>query len=292
MSSISANAVQNDPRRGLVSTWIGLVADLGGIAMLAAKSSLAVFRGRSGGAPLHAAAAGQATWMLAMGLPLVGLVHVSFGSFLAMQAYFGATFTEGAGAVVGLGLIRNVAPLLTGFVLAGLIAAKVTSDLRGGIRPGLDDPRSLPDRDVAQGLRIDERPRPTPGRVALARILGAAIAGPVLTTWGAAVGTTMGLLVTRSMLGQSPAIFVGKMLEMLQPIDVVGIGVKGSAFAAMAALIATFEGLRPEQDGGPDAYRAVFRSVFMILFLNFTWFNLVYLAGDPFGPNVVAAPAG
>ena len=32
-----------------------------------------------------------------MGLPMVGLVHVGLGSFLAMQAYFGATFMDGIG---------------------------------------------------------------------------------------------------------------------------------------------------------------------------------------------------
>jgi hypothetical protein len=174
----------------------------------------------------------------------------------------------------------------------GLIAAKIPADLRGGIRPGLDDRWSLPDRDVAQGVRADERPRPEVGRVALARVLGAAVAGPVLTTLGATVGTTMGLLVSRSMLGQSPAIFLGKIAEMLQPIDVAGLVVKGAAFAGMAALIATFEGLRPERDGGPDHFRAAFRSTFMILLLNFVWFNLVYLAADPFGPSVIATPNG
>jgi ABC-type transporter Mla maintaining outer membrane lipid asymmetry permease subunit MlaE len=142
------------------------------------------------------------------------------------------------------------------------------------------------------GIRHDDRPVPSSGRVALARILGAAVAGPVLTTFGAAIGTTMGLIVSRSMLGQSPAIFLGKIAEMLAPADVAGVIVKGVGFAGMAALIATYEGLRPERDGGPDAYRAVLRAMFMILFLNFTWFNLVYLAGDPFGPVVVAAPSG
>ncbi len=288
--SITATIERPHPRRGILP--LGLVRDLGGIAILATKALGSILRRSAQSTPFLPAMTAQMTWMLAMGIPLVGLVHVSFGSFLAMQAYFGATFTEGAGAVVGVGLIRNVAPLLSGFILAGLIAAKVTSDLRGGIRPGLDDPRSVPDRDVAQGIRQDDRPRPELGRVALARILAAAISGPVLTAWGAAVGTTMGLLVTRSMLGQSPAIFLGKIAEMLQPVDVAGMVVKGAGFAAMAALISTFEGLRSENDGGPDAYKAVFRSIFMILFLNFTWFNLVYLAGDPFGPDVVAAPAG
>lgn len=275
---------------GLPGRFLGLLADLGGMATLAARAAMAPARARRGAAPLLSASLGQASWMIAMALPLVALVHVSFGSFLTMQAYFGATFTEATGIVVGLGLVRNVAPLLSGFIMAGLIAAKVTSDLRGGPRPGLDDPRSLPDRDVERGVREDERPSPSPGRIALARVLGAAMAGPAMALWGVTVGTLMGVIVSRSMLGQSPWMFLGKAVEMLQPVDVLGLLIKGMAFSGAAALISTFEGLRPERIGGPDAYRAAVRSVVMILVLNFTWFNLVYLAADPFGPGVALLP--
>ena len=34
----------------------------------------------------------QLFWMLMMGVPLVGLVHVAMGSFLSLQAYYGSTF--------------------------------------------------------------------------------------------------------------------------------------------------------------------------------------------------------
>lgn len=88
---------------------LGLLADLGGIAGLALKAAGSIFR-RGGGPPLLGAVAGHASWMIGMGLPLVALVHLSMGSFLAMQAFFGATFTEAAGPVVGLGLLRNLAP--------------------------------------------------------------------------------------------------------------------------------------------------------------------------------------
>jgi len=286
---MSVAATREPPNFGRAPWPWATLADLGGIAILAAGALTAPIRPRRESPALLRASIHHAGWMLGMGLPLVGLVHLSFGSFLAMQAYFGATFTEGTGIVVGLGLIRNVAPLLSGFVLCGLIAATICSDLRGGPRPGLDDPRSLPDRDVVRGDRLDERPTPTRGRIALARLLGAVIAGPVLSFWGAVVGVLIGLLVAQSMLGQSPAIFVGKAAELLQPVDVLGLMIKGALFPAFATLIATFEGLRPDREGGPSAYRAVLRSVMAIMFLNFTWFNLVYLAASPFGPNVVAA---
>ncbi len=68
--------------------------------------------------------------MLRLGIPLVAVVHVGIGSFLAMQSYFGGTFVEGTGAVVGVGLIRNVAPLMACLTLTGLLAARITSELR------------------------------------------------------------------------------------------------------------------------------------------------------------------
>ena len=50
----------------------------------------------------------QLFWMLVMGIPLVGLVHIAVGSFLSLQAYYGSTFVDGTGAVVGVGLLRNL----------------------------------------------------------------------------------------------------------------------------------------------------------------------------------------
>ena len=68
--------------------------------------------------------------MLALGLPLVGLVHVAMGSFLSMQAYYGSTFIDGTGAVVGVGLLRNLGGLMTGMILAAILAARMIPELR------------------------------------------------------------------------------------------------------------------------------------------------------------------
>ena len=54
-----------------------------------------------------------------MGFPLVGLVHIAMGSFLSLQAYYGSTFVDGTGAVVGVGLLRNLGGIMTGHDLLG-----------------------------------------------------------------------------------------------------------------------------------------------------------------------------
>src|SRR3954466_11096657 len=117
---------------------IGGVAYLGGLAILAVAAARAASRPPRACPRLGPAVLRQGGWLLDMGLPLVGLVHVGLGSFLAMQAYFGATFVDAAGPVVGVGLFRNVAPLITGLILAGLLAARLTPELRSRSHVGLD----------------------------------------------------------------------------------------------------------------------------------------------------------
>src|SRR4051794_1224704 len=135
---------------------IGGGSYLGGLAILAVAAAGAARRPPRDSPRLGPAGARQGGWLLGMGLPLVGLMHVGLGSFLAMQAYFGATFVVGAGPVVGVGLFRNVAPLVTGLILAGLLAARLTPELRTRSHVGLDgDPRWIPDRAVALGQRPD-----------------------------------------------------------------------------------------------------------------------------------------
>src|SRR5262249_56468659 len=78
----------------------------------------------------------QLAWMLALGFPLVGLVHIALGSFLALQSYYGSTFVDGTGAVVGVGLLRNLGGLMTGMTLAGLLHGRLIPGLRRRARAG------------------------------------------------------------------------------------------------------------------------------------------------------------
>ncbi len=135
---------------------------LGALGTLVGSAIRSLFR-PSGECPAFVpATTRQVATLLAMGLPLVGLVHVGLGSFLSMQAYFGGTFVDGTGAVVGVGLIRNAAPLMAGLTLAVLIAARTVWELRGRPRPGLDaEPGWVADRDPAPGRPAVADPCPS-----------------------------------------------------------------------------------------------------------------------------------
>ena len=160
---------------------------------------------------------------MAMGLPMVGLVHVGMGSFLSMQAYFGATFMDGIGPVTGVGLIRNLAPLMTGFILAGVVSSRYVAEL-GGATPGIE----------AEAASL-----------VASRLLAATVAGPVLAVWGSLVGIAIGWAVANQMMGLTLPAFFDMFLEMLWVRDIVGLVVKGAAFGFLAALLACHEGLPP-----------------------------------------------
>jgi phospholipid/cholesterol/gamma-HCH transport system permease protein len=285
-----------NPLDGIGRAALNGIAYLGGLATLSVAAARSIVFPRRGSPAFGPAVFRQLSWMLGMGLPLVGLVHVGEGSFLSTQAYFGGTFVDGTGAVVGVGLIRNVAPMMTGLTLVALISARTTSELRGRSRVGLDaEPGWVPDRTTTAEPG-DPRMDPLPARLAAVRIVAAMITGPVLVIWGILVGTLVGWQVGQGMLGVSTHAFFSMFREMLWLRDVVGVVVKGSVFALFAAIFACHEGLRGVKAPDPEsvpvaACRAACLATLAILVLNSSWFLLVYHAGPAFGPTLLAPPA-
>ena len=287
MSMDSASAIGLDSPLG----WLGRkalegVAYLGGVALLAVAAVRSLFRPPNPCPALGPSLSWQLSRMLGMGFPLVALVHVTMGSFLSMQSYFGGTFVDGAGAVVGVGLIRNLAPLMTGITLAGLLGARLTPELRAR--------RLSADQNEESGTVF----APDAGRLTAVRVLAALVASPILALWGAAVGMVVGWAIGLALLGVSTHSFLHMFTDMLWMRDVVGLGVKGVAFGACASLFACFEGLRRTRESSADpesvpaaAFRAVCLALVVILFINSAWFMLVYHAGPAFGPTLLTPPA-
>jgi phospholipid/cholesterol/gamma-HCH transport system permease protein len=273
-----------------------MVADLGRMATLLGLAARSLVRPAAGAPPFRPALVRQLAAFLVLGAPLVALVHVGMGSFLSLQAYYGGTFVDGTGAVVGVGLFRNVAPMLAGLTMAGLIGVRTTAELLGRSRVGLDDdPLWVADRDARPDRPSRARATNEPGRLAAVRIAAAMIAGPIMALWGAIVGTVVGWQVAQTVLGVSTHGFFSMFWEMIWLRDIVGLALKGWIYGLLAALFACHEGLRgpavPEDD--PDRVAsAVFRAVcwasLAILLVNSGWFLLFYHAGPAFGPTLMA----
>jgi phospholipid/cholesterol/gamma-HCH transport system permease protein len=275
---------------------LSVLAYLGAWVLLGLDAVRAVFQPKAGSPGLVGAVIRQFDTLLIMGVPLVGLAHVGLGSFLAMQAYYGATFVEAVGPVVGTGLLRNLAPLIAGLTLAGIVSCRFATELRGS-HDGLDrDPHRAPDRDASRTVdgAASSQSSPDPARLVAVRVLASMLVGPPLALWGAFVGIGVGAIVAQAKLGVPFAIFYSKFVEMVWPRDMLGLVLKGAGFAVIAALFACHEGLRrrPNETGAWSSapFRAACFSVLLILVLNNTWFTLAYLAGPAFGPTVLAPP--
>ena len=282
---------------------------LGGLFVLGASAWSSLLRPRTG---LHRTQAEQATmrelwWMLSAGFPIVGLIHVGIGSFLSMQAYFGSTFVDGTGAVVGVGLVRNLASLLTGLTLAGMLSVRIVG------APGRTSGRSPSGSDLSPPRAGRGSPVASPpfasgtvsGGEAAAQLLAAAIACPLLSLWGAAVGTIVGWQTSGTLMGLSSELFFLMLLRMLWFRDVLGILVKGVIFGTTIATVCCHERSRrfaavesaakcptAEDPPSPDGpiRRAACVSMTFVLLTNMTWFLLVYHAVPIYGPSLLAPP--
>ncbi len=134
--------------------WVGTsaIAGLGyagGVTLLLLRVAGSLFwpwpaRGEETGPGFIKSLMHQLFWMLYMGIPLVGLVHIAIGSFLSLQAYYGSTFVDGTGAVVGVGLLRNLGGIMSGMIFSGILAARMIPELRM-----LSHERSLEQQDAA-----------------------------------------------------------------------------------------------------------------------------------------------
>ena len=263
---------------------LGITGYCGGVGLAGLSAARAVLRPARTATPIRPAVANQLEGLLGMAAAPVALVHMALGSTLAMQAYYGGTFAEGTGAVVGVGLVRSIGSVITGMTLAGLLAARIVPEFRGRCDVDASDPRGG-----------------EAGRLVAARVIAATVAGPILTLWGALIGTMIGWSVARSYIGVTSPEFFGMFSAMLWARDVVGLFLNSSAYACVSALICCHEGLRPRATGVEDsglalarlrsaACRAASLSALAILVLNSAWFLLAYHAGPAFGPTVLAAP--
>jgi len=298
---------------------IGVLSYLGGVAalMISAAVSLITFPRDDDLPGFWTVLKEELWWLLLMGAPLVGLVHVAMGSFLSMQAYFGSTFLDGTGAVVGVGLLRNLATLMTGLTLSGLMACRLIPGRLGlGQGPAASTGPATDTRFPAvsnqPGATSGEPQQlPAPGRLAAPRMIATALASMLLALWGFAVGTVVGWQAASSLLGLPSDMYFLMFYRMIWFRDVVGMIVKGLLFGLVPATICCFEALRAARlsagetsgrtapasgdcsaplDLAAPIVRAACLSMMSILLLNMTWFMLVYHAVPVYGPSLLQPP--
>jgi phospholipid/cholesterol/gamma-HCH transport system permease protein len=221
---------------------VGVVEHLGRLALFGAAVLRAALtppvRGRAFLAELHK--------LGVRSLVIIGVSGFAVGMVLGLQGYntlvrFGAT--ESLGAVVGLSLIRELGPVLTGLLVTGRagsattaeIGAMVVTDQLDGLRMMSIEPIHL---------------------VVMPRALAMVAVMPLLCGIFLVAGLWGGYLIGVGVMGVDGGSYLTSLESSVDFVDdVLGAGLKAVVFGVLVGLISTFRGYtcRPTSAGVSDA---------------------------------------
>jgi phospholipid/cholesterol/gamma-HCH transport system permease protein len=183
-------------------------------------------------------------------LPVVSVVLLFIGMVLALQmAYILKKFgvTEYVGSVVGVGMFRELGPLLTAVVMSGYVGAAIAAEI-GKMA-------------VSEEIEALTASAISPVRfLVVPRILATSIMVPCVTMIGNFIGIAGGMFIAKTVLKISTALYIQKVVEPLVLKDVLTGVFKSWVFAVLIALIACHEGMRVDS-GAEGVGRATTRSV-------------------------------
>lgn len=191
-------------------------------------------------------------------LGVVTVVLLFMGMVLALQmAYILKKFgvTEYVGAVVGVGMFRELGPLITCIVMSGYIGAAIAAEL--GTMAVSEELEALT-AGAVHPVRF----------LVVPRFIATTVMVPCVTMIGNFVGILGGMFIAYKVLKISPALYVQKMMEPMVVKDILTGVFKSWVFAAIIALIACFEGMRVESGAegvGQATTKSIVLSIVMII---------------------------
>jgi phospholipid/cholesterol/gamma-HCH transport system permease protein len=206
-------------------------------------------------------------------LPIVGLLSFLLGLVIAYQgagplARYGAnTFVAD---LVGLAMLRELAPLLTAIVVAGRSGSAWAAQI--GTMKVTEEIDALRTVGIAP---LD--------LLVLPKVLALTVALPLLTVFADALGVAGGMAMSRSELGVSFEDFLDRFAQAVRLADyLVGVG-KAPVFAAVIALVGCHQGFQVSGDAESVGRRttvSVVQSIFAIIVVDalfsvvFSWLGI------------------
>ncbi len=196
--------------------------------------------------------------------PIVAILSFFIGAVLALQTGF-ALQQVGAqsyiGSIVGLSLCRELAPVMTAFLLSGRVGSATTAELASM--------KVYQEIDALQTMNI------SPEKIlVMPRLVAAFLITPPLTMFSIFIGWFGGMVVSKyvDFISLSPTIYWRGMLDFLTREDVTDGLIKGQIFGFFVILIACAQGLNTS--GGPreigfSVTRSVVLSMVFILFTDY-----------------------
>lgn len=183
-------------------------------------------------------------------LPVLIAVCVFVGTNLALLGFhiFKSFGGQGfLGAYVGLSCVRELAPILTGAMLAA--------------KPGTDTAATIATMRVKEQIDALEVMAVDPFRFLIVpRLIAFMIASPLLVLFGAFSSVAAGYLVAVHQLQMNPGIFLNDLRNYVLLSDIFNGMLKGMLFAVVGCILSTYFGYY-SQPGPKGVSRAINLSV-------------------------------
>lgn len=195
-------------------------------------------------------------------LPVVGLTTIFAGMVIALQSYSGFARFGAESAVASVVLIsvtRELAPVLSGLMVAGRIGAAMAAEI-GTMR-------------VTEQIDALTTLSTNPYKyLVVPRIIAGVIVLPILVFIGDIIGIFGGYVVGVYKLGFNAANYINSTLQYLEPIDVISGLVKAAVFGFIITLMGCYNGYKSKggaQGVGEATTNAVVSASILILVFNY-----------------------
>jgi len=211
---------------GHMAEHVGLIAFVGEMALAALPLIINPFRGRWRMVLHELAEAGYKA------MPIVGLLSFLLGVVIAYQGgvqlrlYGASVFIAD---LVGISMLRELAPMITAIIIAGRTGSAYTAQI--------GTMKVTEEVDAMRTMGIEPM-----DMLVLPKVLGLAIALPLLTIYADIMGVLGGMVMSSAMLGVSPITFTDR-LSVAVSITTIMIGIgKAPVFALIVATVGCYQG--------------------------------------------------
>ena len=191
-------------------------------------------------------------------LPIVGLLSFLIGVVIAYQGgiqlrQYGANIY--IADLVGLSVLRELAPMMTAIIVAGRTGAAYTAEI--------GTMRVTEEIDALRAIGIEPMEI-----LVLPKVIALMIALPLLTVFADVMGLLGGMAVAQGLLGVGGGAFIDRVgVAITLPSYIIGIG-KAPVFATIVAGVGCYRGLRVEDSAesvGQQTTISVVQAIFLVI---------------------------
>jgi phospholipid/cholesterol/gamma-HCH transport system permease protein len=204
-------------------------------------------------------------------LPVVALTTLFSGMVIALQTYEAVSQFSAEGAVamvVRVAVIRELAPVMAGLMVAGRIGAAMAAEI-GTMR-------------VTEQIDALSTLSTNPFKYLIApRVLAGIVMLPILVLIGDIIGICGGYMIGVYKLGFNPTTYLLNTWNYLTPMDIVSSMTKAGMFGFIITLLGCYNGYHSKggaQGVGQATTNAVVSSSILILIFNYILTEMLFNA--------------